>query len=216
VPAKAVLASTQKLLDRVLFCAFAEDRGLLPVETIRQATSTATRTIRGPSTTTSAGCSKRSTAATRRWASMPTTAGCSPKTRVWTRCGVGRGLRVLPRSGRLRLPPAHQTAFAAGGDRIIDVEILGHIFEQSITDLERLRNELDGLVEPAGPDKHKTRRKKEGAFYTPSFITRYIIEQALGGALKDRFEQLRQRTKNPRGGRRARRSPIRPCTLWTR
>src|SRR5690606_31209040 len=40
-------------------------------------------------------------------------------------------------------------------------------------------------------EKHKTRRKKEGAFYTPSFITRYIIEQALGGVLRDRFEQLR-------------------------
>src|ERR1700730_11626146 len=78
-------------------------------------------------------------------------------------------------------------------DRVIDVDILGHIFEQSITDLERLRNELDGLAEPLGAEKHKTRRKKEGAFYTPSFITRYIIEQALGGVLRDRFEQLRQR-----------------------
>ena len=73
------------------------------------------------------------------------------------------------------------------------MDILGHIFEQSITDLERLRNELDGLTEPVGADKHKTRRKKEGAFYTPAFITRYIIEQALGGVLRDRFEQLRQR-----------------------
>ena len=33
----ALLSSTQKLLDRVLFMAFAEDRGLLPVETIRKA-----------------------------------------------------------------------------------------------------------------------------------------------------------------------------------
>jgi hypothetical protein len=32
-----VLADTQKLLDRVLFCAFAEDRGLLPVDTIQKA-----------------------------------------------------------------------------------------------------------------------------------------------------------------------------------
>ena len=76
---------------------------------------------------------------------------------------------------------------------VIDVDILGHIFEQSITDLEKLRNELDGLAEPLGAEKHKTRRKKEGAFYTPSFITRYIVEQALGGVLADRFEQLRER-----------------------
>lgn len=32
-----VLTSTQKLLDRVLFCAFCEDRGLLPAETLKKA-----------------------------------------------------------------------------------------------------------------------------------------------------------------------------------
>ena len=72
----------------------------------------------------------------------------------------------------------------------IDVEILGHIFEQSITDLEQIRNELDGLVKPVGKAKQKTRRKSEGAFYTPAFITRYIVEQTLGGVLADRFEAL--------------------------
>jgi hypothetical protein len=87
---------------------------------------------------------------------------------------------------------------------LIDVDILGHIFEQSITDLEKLRNELGDLCgagvppapSPAGetpaPQDHKSRRKKEVAFYTPAFVTRYIIEQALGGVLRDRFEQLRR------------------------
>ncbi|MGO9111380.1 MAG: Eco57I restriction-modification methylase domain-containing protein, partial [Thermoguttaceae bacterium] len=91
--------------------------------------------------------------------------------------------------------PAHQAAAyapASGNSSLIDVDILGHIFEQSITDLERLRNELDEPTEPARVEKRKSRRKKEGAFYTPAFITRYIIEQALGGVLRDRFEQLRQ------------------------
>ncbi len=32
-----------------------------------------------------------------------------------------------------------------------------------------------------------SRRKKEGAFYTPAFITRYIVEQTLGAVLRDRF-----------------------------
>ncbi|HJT36361.1 MAG TPA: hypothetical protein VJ783_30340 [Pirellulales bacterium] len=36
-PRGEVLTATQKLLDRVLFCAFCEDRGLLPTETIRKA-----------------------------------------------------------------------------------------------------------------------------------------------------------------------------------
>jgi hypothetical protein len=38
----------------------------------------------------------------------------------------------------------------------------------------------------------RRRRKQEGAVYTPAFITRYIVGQALGGVLKQRFEVLRQ------------------------
>jgi hypothetical protein len=108
---------------------------------------------------------------------------------------------------------------------IIDVDILGHIFEQSITDLERLRQSLEPLPasgrgrlvpesqrengEPQGravpaqmqaeaampalpvPEVGR-RRKQEGAVYTPAFITRYLVEQALGGVLKARFETLRR------------------------
>jgi hypothetical protein len=37
VPPHAVLTCAQKVLDRVLFCAFCEDRGLLPPETIQKA-----------------------------------------------------------------------------------------------------------------------------------------------------------------------------------
>jgi SAM-dependent methyltransferase len=65
--------------------------------------------------------------------------------------------------------------------------------KQSIKDLEQLRNEFDGLEPAQSRDERISRRKKEGAFYTPSFITQYIVEQALGGVLRDRFEQLRTR-----------------------
>jgi hypothetical protein len=103
--------------------------------------------------------------------------------------------------------PAHQAAAnapAGGNSSLIDVDILGHIFEQSITDLERLRSELESLPSPSGrgtegegrgvesPAPSRSRRKKEGAFYTPAFVTRCIVEQALGGVLRDRFERLRQ------------------------
>jgi len=40
--------------------------------------------------------------------------------------------------------------------------------------------------------RKNTSRAAKGAFYTPSFITRYIVEQALGGVLNDRFERLRE------------------------
>ena len=191
---KAVLASTQKLLDRVLFCAFAEDRGLLPVETIRKAYEHRDPyhprpiydNFRGLFQAINHGNAALGIHAYNGglFAEDPELDVLRVSDEV---CGYFRDL------GDYDYRPAHQTALVEGGGRIIDVEILGHIFEQSITDLERLRNELDGLVEPIGPDKHKTRRKKEGAFYTPSFITRYIIEQALGGALRDRFQQLRHK-----------------------
>jgi len=91
---------------------------------------------------------------------------------------------------------------------VIDVDILGHIFEQSITDLERLRASLENVgqcVSPAPPGGMSAegragethcptlrRRKQEGAVYTPAFITRYLVEQALGGVLQHRFENLRR------------------------
>lgn len=45
-----------------------------------------------------------------------------------------------------------------------------------------------------------TRRKKEGAFYTPAFITRYNVEQALGAVVRVRFEALRQQHETEAAG----------------
>ncbi len=52
---------------------------------------------------------------------------------------------------------------------------------------------------PQAKDLPSTRRKQEGAFYTPSFITRYIVQQALGGVLQQRFEALRQQHESGKG-----------------
>lgn len=49
----------------------------------------------------------------------------------------------------------------------LDVNILGHIFENSIGDLEELKEDTKG------------RRKKEGIFYTPPFITDYICRNTI-------------------------------------
>jgi SAM-dependent methyltransferase len=46
----------------------------------------------------------------------------------------------------------------------------------------------------------RKRRKQEGAVYTPAFITRYIVGQALGGVLKQRFEALRQQHESETSG----------------
>ena len=49
----------------------------------------------------------------------------------------------------------------------VNVNILGHIFEQSISDLEELH---DGSV---------SKRKREGVFYTPEYVTDYICRNTI-------------------------------------
>lgn len=194
VPRHDVLSSTQKLLDRVLFIAFSEDRGLLPADTIRHAYEHRDpyhprpiwENFRGLFNAINAGNPTLGIHAYNGglFANDPILDSFKVSDDI---CGYFRELGEFD----------YKPAFAASGEtRVIDVDILGHIFEQSITDLEKLRNELDGLAEPIGAEKHKTRRKKEGAFYTPSFITRYIVEQALGGVLRERFEQLRAKRQH--------------------
>ena len=54
----------------------------------------------------------------------------------------------------------------------ISVNILGHIFEQSLTDLEEIQSNINNV----DFDKTKSKRKKDGVFYTPEYITKYIVE----------------------------------------
>lgn len=68
----------------------------------------------------------------------------------------------------------------------ISVNILGHIFEQSLTDLE----ELQANISNTNFDKTKTKRKKDGVFYTPAYITQYIVENTLGKLCKEKREEL--------------------------
>ena len=72
------------------------------------------------------------------------------------------------------------------------VTILGHIFEQSISDIEGLQARAEG-GEPIAEAKGKTtgKRKKEGVVYTPDSITRFIVEKTLGEYLNRRFEYLK-------------------------
>lgn len=68
----------------------------------------------------------------------------------------------------------------------ISVNILGHIFEQSLTDLEEIQANIDN----ADFDKKQGKRKKDGVFYTPEYITRYIVENTLGRLCEEKKELL--------------------------
>jgi len=55
-------------------------------------------------------------------------------------------------------------------DSELTVNILGHIFEQSLTDIEHLKKEIQGENY-----KKKNARKKFGIYYTPDYITKCFI-----------------------------------------
>jgi len=56
----------------------------------------------------------------------------------------------------------------------VSVNILGHIFEHSLSEIEEIQNEISGL------ETGTSKRKKDGVFYTPQYITKYIVESTVG------------------------------------
>ena len=70
----------------------------------------------------------------------------------------------------------------------LNVNILGHIFEQSLSDLEQIKNDLDGIQQ----EKKNAKRKKDGIFYTPEYITQYIVKETIGKYLEDNPEKLEE------------------------
>ncbi|MDR1268480.1 MAG: N-6 DNA methylase [Planctomycetaceae bacterium] len=70
----------------------------------------------------------------------------------------------------------------------IDVNVLGHIFEHSLAEIEKKKNELAGINRIELPQENK--RKKEGIFYTPTYITAYIVENTLGKICNEKKAEL--------------------------
>ena len=50
--------------------------------------------------------------------------------------------------------------------------------------------DIKANVSGQGVDGKKNKRKKDGIFYTPAYVTRYIVEQAVGGWLSDRRKDM--------------------------
>ena len=68
----------------------------------------------------------------------------------------------------------------------VDVNILGHIFENSLNELDEIKAQLEGET----IDKTKTKRKKDGVFYTPKYITKYIVENTVGKLCEEKKTEL--------------------------
>ena len=68
----------------------------------------------------------------------------------------------------------------------VSVNILGHIFEHSLTEIENIQAQLEGTE----IDKSKTKRKKDGVFYTPKYITKYIVDNTVGKLCEEKKTEL--------------------------
>ena len=68
----------------------------------------------------------------------------------------------------------------------VDVNILGHIFEHSLNEIEEVTAEIEGTVS----DQKRTKRKKDGVFYTPKYITTYIVANTIGQLCIDKRKEL--------------------------
>ena len=174
-----LLEKTQKLLDRFVFICFCEDLGLLPDQIFIKMMAV----VDNP--------------------------------HIFAEISRWEQLRQLFRAIDQGSPPHHINKFNGGlfefdeildkklviGDVIFDelsqisnydfdselnVNVLGHIFEQSISDIEEIKSSMTG----EDFDKKKGKRKKDGIFYTPESITRYIVYKAIGGWLEDRKKEL--------------------------
>lgn len=67
----------------------------------------------------------------------------------------------------------------------VDVDILGHIFEHSLNEFESIQRQIE-----AGETPSVTRRKRDGVFYTPKYITRFIVENSLGKLCEQKKKEM--------------------------
>ena len=67
----------------------------------------------------------------------------------------------------------------------IDVNILGHIFENSLSEIEEVTQQITNGTAP-----QTSKRKQDGVFYTPPYITKYIVENTVGRLCTEKKAEL--------------------------
>jgi len=175
---------TQKLLDRFLFIFFAEDRLLLPPNSISEIV--------------------------KQWTTLKEELDAYiplydrfKKYFGYMNTGYkGKKYDIFPYNGGLFLPDEildnitiddnilHEHTLKLSTydfETDVDVNILGHIFEHSLAEIENVQAKLRGKQ----IDKQKTKRKKEGIYYTPKYITKYIVENTVGKLCEGKRNELK-------------------------
>jgi tRNA1(Val) A37 N6-methylase TrmN6 len=179
---KELFKKTQKLLDRFLFIFFGEDRGLLPPNSIPKILE--------------------------QWESLKNMDAYVPLYERYKKYfgylndgWKGQQDEIFAYNGGLFKPDPILDTIQIDDDLLfkhtsiltkydfesqVDVNILGHIFEHSLNEIESVNAEIDGVEF----DKQKTKRKKDGVFYTPKYITKYIVDNTVGKLCEEKKAEL--------------------------
>ena len=181
---------TQKLLDRLLFIFFAEDCGLLPPNSIVQIID--------------------------QWEKLKEMDEYRPfYDRVKKYFGYmntgfqGKKYEIFAYNGGLFKPDEILDNIKISDDLLVehtrriseydfesdvDVNILGHIFENSLSEIEEVTRQIETSNTPfpvgEGPGERLSKRKQDGVFYTPQYITKYIVENTVGRLCAEKKKEL--------------------------
>ena len=175
-----LFTKAQKIMDRFIFICFCEDKGLLPANTFMQVINAATNSFD------------------------------MSKYRIWNQ------LKGLFHSLDIGNPPMNINRYNGGlfrTDEILDnlnvpdeillkfkkisdcdfesdlnVNILGHIFEHSIADIEKIKAEISGDEY----NNEQEKRKADGIYYTPAYVTDYIVDKTIGKWMEDTKKSIKQ------------------------
>ncbi len=187
-PLDKAIHITQRLMDRIIFLAFCEDRGLLPERIIHTAYSNPSPFARVTNPI---------------WQNFQNLFRAvdegDPAHKI---PGYNGGLFHKDEEvDNLSLEDNWMDVFEIIGSYDfgdeVNVDVLGHLFERSVNDLERLR--LGGFfgepAQPAGPKMGKSaERKKLGIYYTPPEFTKFITYNTIAKLANERLGELAGKT----------------------
>ena len=182
---------TQKLLDRILFILFCEDRNLLPPNSVL-------------------GIIKRWEAARENFLEVPLY-NLFKQYFNWIDKGFenpnDKNGSIFAYNGGLFKTDEVLDNIKVGDDVLfihtkrladydfesqISVDILGRIFENSLTEIEEVQKEIEAEKSGAKVENNNVgKRKKDGVFYTPEYITKYIVENTIGKLCEEKREELK-------------------------
>ncbi len=184
-----IFQKTQKLLDRIIFMSFAKDKGLLPANYIKII-------IQEWELYKQIGEKKNLYEVFKKHFDFINNGFSSEKYDIYAfNGGLFEFDEILDnfKIGDNILKNQSEYISRYDFESDIDVNVLGHIFEFSLAELDKKKAELSQKAKDLAAGKkpkEQPKRKEYGIFYTPIYITDYMIEETLGKMCENKKTEL--------------------------